>query len=313
MTAPTQQQVDPTLVAALALSGAAQITANVSAATTRMITALWLRINPYNPRQVADFAAQAGQLIVASQRSVATSAAAAQLMQLRAVGINQNVAVTIPDNVRGATVTFGRRNVQVHAPATTNITYDTGTGTVPHRDSTPGKLFERAAETYRYERSTGKDTATANTSAEQRIAKLVDSNIMLAQRLAEQQTLASVSHLDNRVIGYRRVIHPELSKGGVCGLCVAASDRMYHIDHLKPVHALCKCGIAPVTKTHDPGHRLNQDDLSNLYDAAGSTAGADLKRTRYDIYQHHELGPVLTRVTGEKVPYYSVQPPAQAA
>ena len=31
---------------------------------------------------------------------------------------------------------------------------------------------------------------------------------------------------------YRRVIHPELSKGGTCGLCIAASDRIYFVDDL---------------------------------------------------------------------------------
>ena len=69
-----------------------------------------------------------------------------------------------------------------------------------------------------------------------------------------------------------------------------------------------------MTTAHDPGHKLNQDDLNRLYEhAGGTTAGAALKKTRYQIVQHNELGPVLTRVTGESVPYYSTTPPAVAA
>jgi hypothetical protein len=41
------------------------------------------------------------------------------------------------------------------------------------------------------------------------------------------------------VTGYRRVIHPELSKSGTCGLCVAAADRIYYVDDLMPIHTNC--------------------------------------------------------------------------
>lgn len=302
----------------LAVSGAAQVTAATTASTTNLISALWRRVNPYNPEAVTEFRRQAGRIIVASQKSVATAATAAQLMQLRAVGINRQVTVVIPDNVRGDSATFGPKKVTVHASDTT-VEYQTP-GDQPTVDRTVSKksadadqIFDRAAETYRYEKSIGADDTTAGRAAEKKIADIVDGNLILAQRLAEQQTLSAVRDLDKRVYGYRRVIHPELSSGGVCGLCIAAASRRYYIRELKPIHGRCKCTIAPITDEHDIGDLMNQDDLDVLYDAAGSTRGKDLKRTRYAIEHHSELGPILARVQGEKVPFYSTTPVVVAA
>lgn len=322
MTAP--QQVTATAITALAVNGAATITANISSATTQIITALWRRINPYDHKQVDAFKAQAGRIIISSQKSVATAHTASQLMQLRAVGINQNPAVSIPDNVRGQSVTFGLKKPVVHAASEETVTYQAPAKpaeqavnldepkaverTVTKSDAAPDRIFERAAETYRYEKSVGSDDGTANAAAESRIAGIVDNNLILAQRLAEQQTLSAVRDLDKRVHGYRRVIHPELSKGGVCGMCVAAASRRYYLRELKPIHDRCNCSIAPITDEHDIGDLLNRDDLDKLYDQSGSTKNRDLKKTRYELVDHHELGPVLTRIKGEKVPYYSTTP-----
>lgn len=316
---------DPVAGSARIITNAAAVISASAAATGRMITNLWRTTDPYNEAQARVFAATAGQLIVAAQNSVAATTSAAQVMQLRSMGINPDIAVTIPENVRGANVKFTPDEVVVkHNPRTT-VEYqppaETAQASVePQRrdvhaaDSAPDRLFQRAAATYRFERSAGAAPGTANDAAEQRIGKLIDANLILAQRLAEQEALRQAQAQDSRILGYRRVIHPELSQGGVCGLCVAASDRIYKIDVLKPVHNLCKCAIVAVTNAHDPGHRLNRDDLARLYDEAGnSTNSAALKRTSYDIVHHAELGPILVRMKGEKVPYYSIIAPAQAA
>jgi hypothetical protein len=320
VTTPTQEA----LVAqtAQAMSGSAQIVQHVSDTTTAMIQALWRQVNPYDAAAVANFRKAAGRIIVGSQKTVATTATNGQLMQLKALGINHKVTVTIPDNVRGVSATFGKK-VTVHAAQDTTVEYQdskpldesakTVERTIAKADAEPGRIFDRPAETYRYQKSLGVDDAHANDAAEQRIASLVDGNLILAQRLAEQQTLSVVRDLDKRVHGYRRVIHPELSKGGVCGMCVAAASRRYYVNQLKPIHGRCACTIAPITDEHDIGDLLNRDDLDTLYDHAGSTRGKDLKRTRYEIQHHNELGPVLTRVKGEKVPYYTTAPVVVAA
>jgi hypothetical protein len=213
---------------------------------------LWRGINPYDHGEVAGFAAQAGRIMVSSQRTVANAHVAAQQLQLKAVGINQPVTVTIPDNVRGSSVTLGGGEPKVHQTEAT-VDYGDGEQTIPKGDAAPGKVFERPAETYRYERSIGTDHETANDKAEQRISSTVDNNMLLSARLASQQTLVRVAEKDERIIGYRRIIHPEASKGGVCGLCIAASDRVYHVKELMPIHDRCECTVSPVTTAHDPG------------------------------------------------------------
>lgn len=312
MTAPTQQASAVVVAAtAAAATGAATISSRVSAITAAAIASLFAAIDPYSNREVRDFAARAGRIIIGSQRTVANAHTAAQLLALRAVGINQAVPVVIPDNVRGATVTFGGGRPKVHAPVVTTVDYVDGAEKIPRTDTAPDRVFERAAETYRYEKSIGNDDAGASAAAAQRIGHTVDNNLILAARLASQQTLVRAAEKDKRIVGYRRIIHPELAKGGVCGLCVVAADRVYHVEELQPIHDRCNCSIAPVTTAHDPGHTLNQDDLDKLY-AGGATSGKALKRTRYQIEQHHELGPVLTRETGETVPYFSTTPPLAA-
>ena len=53
----------------------------------------------------------------------------------------------------------------------------------------------------------------------------------------------------------------------------------------------------PVTFTSDPGSTLSNDDLPALYEVAGGTSAAKLKRVT--VEQHGELGPVLT-VKGQR-------------
>ena len=102
-----------------------------------------------------------------------------------------------------------------------------------------------------------------------------------------------------KVIGWRRVIRPELSMHGTCGLCVVAATQWYAKKDLRAIHHLCKCITLPVTKTADPGLRWNAEDLrrnlDEIYGAAGgSTYGKDLKKLRVSVRDHGELGPILS-------------------
>lgn len=339
---------------------AAAMTTSVAGSAVAAILRLWRRTDPYSEASVARFADEAGRVLIAAQRSTASIASAAQLAQLRALGVDEKVAVTLPDQVRGSDVEFGER-VRVSAPATVVVEYRDRTPDQPApepepeaareradrsdpearrepaeppreesgeviarevrtAEAEPRKLMRRAVVTYRYERSTGADHETANTAAERRVRVMVNTNVMLAQRLAEQQTLVRVAQrvrtvdLDVEIIGYRRVFHPELSQTGSCGLCIAASDRIYKLAELKPIHDECKCTVAPVIRrtgpdgdevVDDPGQRITGEDLGKLYADAGTTSGRtkgnNLKRTRYVIEEHAELGPVLTRVSPDPV------------
>jgi hypothetical protein len=130
-----QKKQDPRVAqTAAAALGAAAITQNTAAATTAVIQMLWRGINPYDHGEVSGFAAQAGRIMVSSQRTVANAHVAAQQLQLKAVGINQPVTVTIPDNVRGSTVTLGGGEPKVHQTEAT-VDYGDGEQTIPKGDA----------------------------------------------------------------------------------------------------------------------------------------------------------------------------------
>jgi hypothetical protein len=94
---------------------------------------------------------------------------------------------------------------------------------------------------------------------------------------------------------YRRVIHPELSKTGTCGLCAVAATNVFSTADLLPMHNNCKCTVAPITANNDPGLKLNREDLDAIYRKAGSTSAADLKSVRVIMESHSEIGPILTQ------------------
>lgn len=96
-------------------------------------------------------------------------------------------------------------------------------------------------------------------------------------------------------IGYRRIIHPELSRGGTCGLCIAAAHRLYRRADLKPIHDGCNCGVLPVTADADPGKDLNDADLKDVYRAGGTSDGWTLKQVRFVADENGDLQPVRTR------------------
>lgn len=155
----------------------------------------------------------------------------------------------------------------------------------------------------------GLDEFEANEKALQRAEQQARMDLSLARREAERQRWG----VSEDVIGVRRVLRPEMSKHGPCGLCVVASTRVYSPRKLKPLHGGCVCGSLPVTASSDIGNELNEadfeiwskrgeilekvglsnDDLQKYYAAAGGTGRAGLQRVRVRTLNHGELGPIL--------------------
>ena len=106
----------------------------------------------------------------------------------------------------------------------------------------PANVWERPAKTYRFERSMGRDHAEALDLAVQRAQTIAEDDLAHAMRISAAQH----SQAADGVIGLRRVVHPEMSQGGSCGLCLAASDRIYKVATLLPIHANCVPGDARV-------------------------------------------------------------------
>lgn len=155
-------------------------------------------------------------------------------------------------------------------------------------------VHSRPAETYRDTFAMTLDEDLALERAIERSIRLIEDDLMLAARDAELESMEELG-----VERYRRVLRPELSESGPCGLCVVASDQIYKIGDLLPLHGRCKCRTMAIIDDVDPGRSVNRQDLKRIYAAAGSTKAADLKRTRVQVREHGELGPVLV-VRGQK-------------
>lgn len=128
-------------------------------------------------------------------------------------------------------------------------------------------------------------------SFENRLTSIVSDDLATTARDEQQKVMWSAP----KVVGYRRLIHPEFSKTGTCGLCVVAATRFYTKAELMPLHDLCKCTISPITANRDLGLKLNDDDLKKIYEAGGSNYADDLKRIKVGIGEHGELGPIIVR------------------
>lgn len=143
----------------------------------------------------------------------------------------------------------------------------------------------------------------AQARAEERATQMVSQDIAATMRNAQAKALDTMG---SNVVGFRRVVHPELSKTGSCGLCIVASTHLYTKGELLPIHAGCKCGVAEIYEREDgvifdPGQAINDFDLDVFYaDAGDSTRGWDLKRSRYQVVDHPEFGPTLVNKTSRK-------------
>lgn len=170
--------------------------------------------------------------------------------------------------------------------------FETGGAVQPatlRRGVTHEGAYGRLADQYRYMASIGHDPADILARITERARVMVGTDLQLALR---NQSMRWMWRNDLEL--WRRVIRPELATEGTCALCVVASDRVYYRGDLMPIHDRCGCDVLPIIGDDDPGRFLNQEDLDDLYDEAGSTYGQDLKKVRVRIDEHGELGPVLS-------------------
>lgn len=156
------------------------------------------------------------------------------------------------------------------------------------RNAEPFDVYSRPIHVYRDALARGLDEQMAQIEAFQRAEMLAMTDNLLARRDAAIEQLRR-----DEVFHYRRVIRPELSKTGTCGLCIAAASRVYTTDDLMPIHTRCKCDVVPIIGADDPGERFNLADMKQLYSELDATRKEDLIRYRYTIDENGELGPLL--------------------
>ncbi|WP_159794471.1 hypothetical protein [Puerhibacterium puerhi] len=158
----------------------------------------------------------------------------------------------------------------------------------PRFDTTTLEAYQRPATAGRWAWSQGHQ-GEAMDAVRDRIEQLVEADVRAIDNREQRDTYAATP----TVTGYRRVIHPELSTSGTCGLCIAAASRFYSVRDLMPMHDRCRCETLPIVGDEDPGLQLNDDDLARLYGAAGGTGRQELARVRIQTVENGELGPIL--------------------
>ena len=155
------------------------------------------------------------------------------------------------------------------------------------------QVWARPAEQYRYARSAGDPDPLGR--AVGRALTIAEDDAALAERVVTRTALRSVKG----VRGYRRLVHPEMSQGGSCGLCVAAADQMYSVGDLMPIHTHCRCSVMPVIAGRpDPKSLNGKFSYEDVASAAGSTSASDLSNVRVRVTDHSELGPTLVYAKG---------------
>nr|WP_052741235.1 hypothetical protein [Mycobacterium sp. UM_NZ2] len=271
--------------------------------TAREKAALWAKaairpwlaqIDPYDGRAAQQFTEAAANRMAIAQRTTAVTAAAGQKQILTMMGISVTPRPSSPLDIRAPGAVFDGGRVSLEH-GNVSVTYaGDESAELSAKDLTTVEVLNRPIRAIRYLESQGATRDEALQAATERLDVIVDDNLMLAQRFAESEVInLAADQPRSRIVGMRRVIHPELSRTGVCGLCIAAADRLYTVRELLPIHKRCKCTTAAVTEDYDPADELNAIDLSQLYTDAGGTSRAHLKRTRYKTGQHGELGAVL--------------------
>jgi hypothetical protein len=274
MVATAQQAAEEAAIWVAAFSQASEALQENTAGTVR---SAWLGFEGwYEPILVAGLAAELADLSIAAQQTTA--------------GLSAQYAAEAVAAVLGVPAKPLPRNLWT-----------------PVRGGAPMKLVHsRPAEVFKRAIATGATHQDALERAGARGVGLALSDLSLEDRAVQQEVFGRLG-----VEQYRRVIRPEMSKTGSCGLCIAAASRIYNTGDLMPLHPpSCNCIVLPIVGDNDPGFDLNEEDLAKLYDAAGSNKAVDLRRTGftsldelrsapYAVHDHGELGPMIAR-TGDK-------------
>jgi hypothetical protein len=225
------------------------------------VLALWASFSAYwAGDSVVDIAQRISRLVIAGQRNVGRLTEAHLRQQFRRMGLElpRGTIVDLPPDLR----------LGADAP----------------------EVYQRPVRQVRYLDSVGTLLDDAVEQATDRLVKQIESDLQLARAEASKQ-LYFVTN-PKQITGWRRIIHPEL--GNVCGLCIAASDRIYQRIQRMDLHPGCKCTTLPITTEDDPGRKLNAEDLSRIYAAAGGTTESRaLAQVRVEVKRNGELGDIL--------------------
>lgn len=163
------------------------------------------------------------------------------------------------------------------------------TGTRRAGGVTAEAVYARVAAEYRWQVSRDVAPIRAREIAAERAAAMTRTDLGLAFR-----DQASAFMTATGAAGWRRVIRPERSRSGTCGLCVAASNRVYTRGDLMAMHGSCRCTVVEVGAGVDEGRVINAAEYAAVAAESESLGAGDLLKARVQVREHGELGPVLT-------------------
>lgn len=146
------------------------------------------------------------------------------------------------------------------------------------------QIQERVASEFRWQIFRGLDPDTARDVALNRARESATQDL----NLAFQRQVANFTQ-KRRVTQWRRVTRGE----GVCGLCMAASHRVYGSGDLLPMHARCRCSVIEVGAVLGGGKVTSDAEYQALAGESRSLSARDLKDVRWTVEDNSELGPVL--------------------
>lgn len=255
----------------------------------RALLRLWSRVDPYDGWSVTTGVARSVSTVAGAQRQARLLARQQAVWILREIDRSISVGTSI-----GKTYPRGNANIfDVWERPAEQFRYAASEN--PGRQYTTAEIRAEIKQALKDFQSTETIT-TEDPAVRALVEKVVDTarqEVQLATRDEERRVYSSVP----AVTYTRRIIHPELSKTGTCGLCIAAASRVYKVHELKALHDGCKCTTLPVVGKPggdgDPGFFLNRADLDSLYDAAGSMWSGDLSKIRVFEFNHGELGPYM--------------------
>lgn len=258
-----------------------------AAAVTRLISQV-LRVVQPTQRQ----AARLTDAYVAQAASIMTGRPVRPAGAVDVTRLRRKMTPQLADEILG-----GHRHVarvelgNTHDGPSQHIDAPIRMGLAPDREfHAPPDAYGRVADGYRYAVTVlGEEPEKALRRAQLRMQLAAETDVTLAVREQYHKSLGEL----RGVTGWRRILHPELSKTGPCGLCVVAADRVYKKEDLLPLHSRCVCEVLPVIGSLDPGVTLNSDDLARLYGAAGGNTREALRRISVVLTEHAELGPIL--------------------
>lgn len=259
------------------------------------IVALWRRTNPYDGKSVQRFVREAARISGAAQDSAVTLATATQRQIFERLDIDVDISPRVDHSVRN----WAEDESAWDEP----VKVKTSRGEAQRVPAE--RVFERAARQFRFDVSDGMSQEKALANSIERAKMILDGNVQLAERDARVDIYEYVQGKNKGTrIGYRRIIHPELSKTGTCGLCFVAADRVYQDINTWSLHPNCHCTVLPIVKrsngtVDDPGLKLSRDDLNAVYAEAGSTYRNDLISTIWKPDEHGEMRLVMKK--GESI------------